>query len=303
MARRTVQQIIAEIQRMPGLGRIGPGEILDKVNQVHKDVTNYPWPFNLTDTNVNVPASYTAGTISILDGTAAVTGAATTWDPTWTGYRMQFGSSGIDYLVSAVTGVGTLTLAQNVNLGADVVNSSYVLYKDTFEYPTDYLPGSDISLMHPTVRYRIAKIPRYRFEQYMNAGMRSFFTSIQQFYCDEGENPTTGAYRFRLGPPSSSVVTYRLTYHRTATDLTTASQKTMLPDGFDEIVTLGAASKLYDIYKMPGESAAAKALADGKLRLLRRQYTTATIDDVPEASFELPDSSISQWGLSIERMP
>ncbi len=303
MSRRTVQQIIAEIQRMPGLGRIGPGEILDKVNQAHKDVTNYPWPFNLTDTNVDVPASYTAGTISIVDGTAAVTGAGTTWVPGWTGYRLQFGAYNLDYPVSAVTGVGTLTLAMNVNLGANLVNSTYTLYKDTYEYPSDYVIGSDVIMEHPTVRYRISKIPRYRFEQYMNAGMRSFFTNIQQFYCDEGENPTTGAFRFRFGPPSSSVISYRMTYHRMGTDLTSATQKTMLPEGFDEVISLIAASKLYDINKMPGESTAVKALADGKLRLLKRQYATATIDDVPEASFELPDSSISQWGLSIERMP
>jgi hypothetical protein len=303
MSRRTVQQMIAEVQRMPGLARVGVGEIMDKLNTVHKDITNYPWPFNYGDTNVNVPAPYTTGTISITDGTAAVTGAGTTWDPLWLNRRIQFGSSNLDYIVSGITGAGTLTLAQVVNLGANAVNVTYTLYQDTFQYPDDYLVGSDVSLMHPTVRYRINKIPRYRFEQYMNAGMRSFFTSIQQFYCDEGQNATTGRYQFRLGPPPGGVVTYRLTYHKVAVDLTLPTQQTMLPDSFDEIITLGAASKLYDIYKMPGESLGAKMLADGKLRLLKRQYATATIDDVPDAAMELPDSSISQWGLSIERMP
>jgi hypothetical protein len=303
MARRTVQQIIAEIQRMPGLSRIGPGEIMDKVNTAHKDLVNQPWPFNYAETNVLVPAPYSIGTVSITDQTAAVTGAGTIWDPTWTGRRLQVGGSNMDYVVSAVTGVGTLTLAQPINLGANVVNATYVLYQDTFTYPVDYLVGSDVAMLHPTIRFRISKIPRYRFEMMMNAGMRSFFTSIQQFYCDHGEDATTGLYRFRLGPPPGGVAEYRLCYHRIASDFTTGALTTMLPEGFDEVVTLVAASKLYDLYKMPGESTAAKMLADGKIRLLKRQYATQTIDDIPDAAFEIPDSSISQWGMSIERMP
>ena len=78
---------------------------------------------------------------------------------------------------------------------------------------------------------------------------------------------------------------------------------TVFPEGYDEIITLTAASKLYDLHKMPGESEAAKALAAGKIRLLKRQVATQTIDDVPDAMTEVPDSSISQWGLMISRMP
>lgn len=304
MARRTLRQIVAEIQRMPGLERIGPGEIMDKVNTAHKDLLNQPWPFNYAETNVLIPAPYTTGTVSIVDGTNTVTGAGgATWNVAWTGRRIQFGTpNNVDYIVSAVTGVNTLTLAQNINVGADIANSTYTLYQDTFTYPADYLFGSDVAMLNPVIRNRVVKVPRYKFELVMNSGMRSMFTNVPLVYCDHGQT-AAGLFQFRIGPPCAGVAEYRLPYHSIASDFNALANIAMLPEGFDEVITLVAASKLYDLYKMPGESQAAKALADGKIRLLKRLTSVQTIDDVPDALFEIPDSSISQWGMSIARMP
>lgn len=179
--------------------------------------------------------------------------------------------------------------------------SSYSLYEDTYLYPANYIAGSDVALLQPIIRTRIPKIPRYKFEMVMNAGLRSFFTNITMFYCDQGEDPASGLYRFRLCPPPSGPAELRLCYHQMAADLT-PTLVTQLPEGYDEIVTLVAASKLYDLYKMPGESMGAKLIAEGKIRLLKRQVATQMVDDVPDPNFELPDSSISQWGMSIARM-
>lgn len=301
MARRTFKQIVAEIQRMPGLGGISVGEIMDKVNTAHKDLGNQPWPWNYAETNVLVPTVYSAGTISITDGTAAVTGAGTAWDPTWTGRRIMFGSSNVDYIVQAITGAGTLTLAQPVNLGTNLVTVPYTMWQDTYTYPSDYLFGSDVALSHPTLRIRIKKITRYKFENIMNAWARGMASNLQMFYCDHDRNPDSGLYRFRLGPPPSSVAEYRLCYHRIAPDVALALV-TDFPEGFDEVVTLTAASKLYDVHEKPTESIAVKAIAEAKIRLLKRQVSTQTIDDEPEPGVEVPDSSISQWGMMIQRM-
>ena len=130
-------------------------------------------------------------------------------------------------------------------------------------------------------------------------------TNIQMFYCDHGEDLTSGLtnsrrYRFRLGPPPAGNAELRLCYHQQAPDMV-LSQVTTLPDGFDEIIALTAASRLYDYQSMPGESSATKAIASGKIRLLKRQIATQTIDDVPAPMLEVPDSSISQFGMMISR--
>jgi hypothetical protein len=133
------------------------------------------------------------------------------------------------------------------------------------------------------------------------------FSTLPRFYCDAGLDMSVGAsgqFRMRIGPPISGVAEYRLCYHSYPPDVAASSAIfAYLPPGADEILTLVTAAKLYDEFKMPNESSSVKAIAEGKIRLLKRQANTQTIDDVPGISDELPDSSISQWGLSIQRMP
>ena len=305
MARLTYQQVVAEVKRMPGLEKVSLGEVMDKVQMVAKDLGNQPWPWNYAETNVIVPPAYTTGTINVTDGTNVVAGVGTAWNVNWYGYRIRFANSNLDYIVQTISNPTQILLAQNVNLGANIVGGTYTLYEDTYVYPTDYILGSDVALLQPVIRTRIPKIPRYKFEMIMNSGLRSFSTNIQMFYCDQGEDLTSGLansrlYRFRLGPPPSGPAELRLCYHQMAPDVV-MTDMTTLPQGYDEIVALTAASKLYDLYTMPGQSESCKALAAGKIRLLKRQVATQTIDDVPDAIYEVPDSSISQWGMMISR--
>ena len=314
MARTTYRQIVAEIQRFPGLDTITVGQIMDTVSTVAKDLGNQPWPWNYAETNVLVPAAYSTGTVSVNNGSATVTGNLTVWDTTWYGRRIRFGNSNLDYIVSSITNPTTLVLTQPVNLSASLVNSTYTMYQDVYPYPADYIIGSDVALLQPTIRARIPKIPRYKFEMAMNAGLRSFSTNIQMFYCDHGEDLvgfpalsiSPGRLRFRLGPPPTGPCELRLCYHQMTPDVTLSTVAgytyASVPDGYDEVISLMSAARLYDFNKAPGQAEAIKAVAAGKLKLLRKQVSTQTIDDVPNATYEMPDSSISQWGLMISRM-
>jgi hypothetical protein len=306
MARQTFRQIVAAIQRYPSLDTVSLGQIIDAVASVSADLGNQPWPWNYAESNVIVPAAYTTGTVSVANGSPVVNGTLTVWDPLWYGQRIRFGNSNLDYTVDTIVNPTQLLLAQPVNLSASLVDSTYIMYQDTYMYPDDYIVGSDVAMLQPTIRARIPKIPRYKFEMAMNAGLRSFSTNIQMFYCDHGEDQSgvvgqQGRLRFRLGPPPSGPAELRLCYHQMAPSFS-AGGMVSLPDGFDEIIELMSASKLYDLQKMPGLSEPVKLIALGKLKLLRRAVMTQTIDDVPNATMEMPDSSISQWGLMISRM-
>src|SRR5271169_751675 len=308
----TYQQIIASVKRMPGLEKVALGEVIDAVRMAAVDIGNMPWPWNYAESNVIVPSPFSTNldnsTISITDQTAAVTGNGSNWTSIVgaLGWRIRFSNSNLDYIVASVNSATSITLAQNINLGTNQVAISYVLYQDTYNYPADYIMGSDVGLYQPIIRTRIQKIPRSRFEAVMNAGLRSFSTNIQMYYCDQSNGPT-GLFRFRLGPPPSGPAELRLCYHSIADTFTIGvgsglAIQTDLPDGFDDIITLVAASKLYDTLMMPGSSAPVKALAEGKIKLLKRAIAVQTIDDMSNPNIEVPDSSISQWGLTIARM-
>ena len=307
--RSTWTQIVTAVQRMPDLDKIPLGEIYDAVRLAAVDIGNMAWPWNYAETNILVPAPYTTGTVSTVDGTATVTGLGTHWSAYFnvSGWRMKFGTNNLDYTVASFNSDTSIMLAQPINLGSNLSGSGYTLYQDTYFYPADYILGSDVGLYQPQVRTRIPKIPRSKFEAAMNAGLRSFSTNITMFYCDQGTatDPATATryFCFRLGPPTSGAAELRLCYHSIANCFTTNLTGTSdLPDGFDDVIILVAASKLYDANMKPGSSGPVKALAEGKLKLLRRQILTQTIDDLPDAQIEVPDSSISQWGMTISRM-
>lgn len=312
--RITFQQIVAAVQRMPGLESISLGEIMDGVKTAAIDIGNQPWPWNYAETNILVPAPISTGTVSITDGQVIVTGSGTNWASIVgayqsIGWRIRFGTNNLDYMVNTVISPTSLTLVQNINLGSSLSDTSYTLYKDSFTYPADYILGSDVGLYQPTIRTRIPKIPRSKFEEAMNSGLRSFSTNISMFYCNQGSVAVdvngTKNFQMRIAPPPSQAAELRLCYHRIADTFT--SQGTLvyqsdLPDGYDEIIQLVAASRLYDTMRQPGLSAQVKSLAEGKLKLLKRAISTETIDDVPDPNVQISDSSISQWGMTIARM-
>ena len=103
MARQTYSQVIADVQRKPGLETVSLGQIVDAIQVTAKDLGNEPWPWNYAETNILVPAPYTTGTINVTNGSATVNGVLTVWDTTWYGRRIRFSNSNLDYIVQTIT--------------------------------------------------------------------------------------------------------------------------------------------------------------------------------------------------------
>lgn len=298
MAQLTLQAMILQVQRRTAGMGITAGEIHRELDHANKDIQqSMNWPWNYSETNVLVPANYTTGTISITDQTATVTGTGTSWDPAWIGYRLRFGSNNIDYIVQSVDSATQITLAQPINTGANWTNVGYTLYKDTFQMPSDFMPGKDLIIGNATLRMRIKHIPRYQFEEQMLV-LRPLFTNVTMYYTDHEYNATAKKYQIRFCPPISSVGEYRLVYHKNPPDLTALTQTSSIPDGFDECIELTAIARLKTAYGSK-DAAAANALAGAKLRMLQKQIKTAIKDNQPKDNLGISDSSFSQGGLMI----
>ncbi len=295
--RRTLQGMVASVMRaFPGMS-IPPGEIKQVLETANKDIhASHSWPWTYKDWNLAIPPPQTTGTITIYDGTYVVQGLGTTFPTLQPGYRLRFGDASIDYQVQAIFNATSLALTQPINRGADYVDVPYTLYKDTFEFPVDFEIGQDVILTNPLMRSRLKHIPRYTFEKQMMV-LRPLQSNFPLYYTDNSFNPTSGCHSIRICPPLSTRAEYRLTYRAKPPDLDLPTSVTALPEGFDEVLELMAEARLKMIYQHPGAEAAA-VLATGKLRSLKRIVGNATVEIQPTAS-GVPDSSYSQWGLSI----
>lgn len=298
MAQRTLQAMILQVQRSTSGMHVPAGEIHMELDKANKDIQlGFDWPWNYTETNILIPPNYTDGTISILNGTAVITGTGTLWDPTWVGYRIRFGNNNLDYIIASIDSPTQITLAQPISTGQDWVNANYTLYKDTWQMPADFMPGKALMIGNTTLRMRIKHIPRYQFEEQMLV-LRPLFTNMTMYYTDHEFNMTTKQYQIRFCPPISTTGEYRMTYHKIPPDLVTLSQVTSIPQGYDECVEMMAESKLKIRYGQK-EAQGAAVLATGKLRLLQKQIKTAIIDNQPKDNLGISDSSFSQGGLMI----
>ncbi len=298
MSRRTVQAMIASVQRALSANNVPLGDIHKAINTAYKDTSSaWDWPWLYAEWNVLIPPPYTTGTISIANGTASVVGVATVWDPTWVGRRIRFGGNNVDYIILNIINPTMLTLAQPVNLGANLVGSAYRMWQQEYLMPLDFDPGNDIFLGQPTLRYRIKHIPRYSFEQ-QGIVLKQLFTSIQMFYTDSGCDEATGAYKIQFMPPVSQVGEYRLVYRKRPDDLSIPTQVTAIPEGYDEVLELIAESRLRIEYNLPAPEGPMMR-AQAKLKMLRRMISAAMIDNQPLVHGAMSDSSISQWGLMI----
>ena len=279
--RRTLRTLVAAVQRsIPGVG-VPIGEIRETIDTVHRQIhLSHSWPWSYKDFNVAVPPPLADGTISIPDQTSVVTGVGTAFPTGMFGYRIRFGNSNLDYIVSTIASPTSLTLAQPINTGIDWLASGYTLYKDTFEMPADFSPGHDLILVQPQIRCRIKHLARYAFEKEMLV-LRPSFTSLPLFYTDNEYDYTQKRHTIRLCPPISAVMELRMTYRAKPPELVSLDQETPLPEGLDEVLILMVLAKLKAAYRVPGAEADA-TLAAGQLRMLKRVIGTATVEIEPQ---------------------
>lgn len=274
MARRTVQQILGAVQRKTGAS---VSEIYEALTRVHRQIyAKFPWPWTLREGLLQLNASYSVGTVSILDGTSSLVGLGTTWDTSWLYKRVSFGSN-TDYKVASFGTATTATLAQTINTGSDWSDAGYTIYQDTYALPTDCEPGGIICITNPMMRYRMRKIPPAKLEERSSSrGMT--FNNIQSDWCDQGFDETTGAYLIRVDPPPSGTYEYKILYRCRVPDLSDMTTRSEIPETFDYALELLAEAELK---RVKGDPTWIVAKQEGYqvIQSMRRTITTS-LDDV-----------------------
>lgn len=290
MALRTVEEMIAAIARRTG-GRVPRMEIFDALQNSNNEVHNkHPWPWTKADFIIRVQGTYTTGTVSIVNGTTAVTGTGTNWDPTWLYKRIYFGTNNVDYIVASVNSPTSLTLAQPINLKSDQTDVGYTIFQDTYALPADCDFGSILLVVNPIFRYKMKYIPTYTFE-WQSVYSRVFFNQFQSCFSDAGFDQTNNVGLIRLGPAPGSVAEYRMIYRLRPPDLTTLAQNTMLPPAYDRLLESLAEYKVrfHQPTPMPGWMEC-RATANEIMKDMRRNITSTMYDTF--ANFAMFDTRV-----------
>lgn len=87
-------------------------------------------------------AAYSSGTVAIDNGGTLVSGTNATWSSAFTGRYMKIGDEPVPFkLITYVSGVSGPSFALDGGakwLNTAVTSSTYTIYKDTYDFPSDY---------------------------------------------------------------------------------------------------------------------------------------------------------------------
>ncbi len=122
---------ISNVQAQPTLINQALQIALDRVSEY------FDYPYYIQDKGViNTTATYSTGTVSVANGSTAVTGVLTVWTSSMVGRKIRFANNNAYYRIATVGGVGSLTLEQPFQ-DTSIVAGTYIIYKDEFRLASD----------------------------------------------------------------------------------------------------------------------------------------------------------------------
>lgn len=179
----------------------------------YRDVARfYPWSYLTKHERLTFTAPYSTGTVSY-DHTGSVSGerivslAGGTF-PTWAGRAtIVFGS--IEYDVQKRIDGTTLQLTENSNPGDDVGGSAFVIYRDKYLLPQDFLRGDRV-FKHDNRQGLVYTAPADYFVQ----RSREKSTGTPKYYTFMGDEDDTGRMMARVWPLPTAALTVDYAYLR-----------------------------------------------------------------------------------------
>lgn len=299
MARRTLEAMVATVQRRLNGYTVGLGEIVEALSVANKEVhRKWDWPWVYAETLIDVPANYSVGSVTFVANTAAIVGNGTNWDTTWTDKRLLTGSNSMSYRVLSFTSATTAILRDVPNISQ--VAAGYIIYQDTYVLPQDFEPGQDMLMANIQLRDSIPHIPRISLEE-QGIVLAQFFSNVPTGFADYGYDDVRQRHLLKIVPPPGQVNQYRLTYRRAPIDLTLPTQSSEVPESFDDVLEWMAVASLGVTYGLP-VAQGADAKATRALKDLRRRIGTTSIDNTAAnhgSGWGGPNGSMSQGGLSV----
>ncbi len=111
------------------------------INDIQETVYQYNMPFMKKEGVITLKSKYTASTITVVNGSATITGAATVWTCDMVGQLIII--SGVAYRIAGFTSTLILTL-DSPYIGTGAAGLSYAIYYDTYTLPIDFKTLEDI---------------------------------------------------------------------------------------------------------------------------------------------------------------
>ena len=180
-----------------------------RVNDIYcRDIpSKFEWDWLHKVGAVSLVAKYSTGSVTVVNGSASVVGAGTTWTTSMTGMKFTVPSTNELYTFAYTTATsGSITPSY---VGADGSGLSYILFQDTYTLAFDFSkPTTEPGFYYDYSQGRTRLT--WRDDNYWR---RHYTTQSSQFPTDWRQSPTkttAGLYQVEMMPPvdTARIVSY-----------------------------------------------------------------------------------------------
>lgn len=282
MSRRTPRQMVAKIARVIGDGVVPPLDILDALNDAHRQVNGfYFWPWSIGEVNYTFGAEITGTATASAQTVTIVTPDPFTGDP-GPSWRVFIGER--DYVVRSYFGQALTVESGTGRIETVSTATPFVLRRCGFLLPADYQPRTEVVVWDTSLRKPIPHVSRLHFERLwmeargtIGASTRAY-ADAEPYYDDAAK---LWYYQIQFVPPPEEGTQFRVVYTKTPAMLSLLGDAPPYwPDGFDEAIELIATRRLGE---QLGYEKAVRAgrRAEGLLHQLRRQIADSNVVHAP----------------------
>jgi len=204
------------------------------------------WEFLHKETNLNVEAPYSTGTVSVTAGTTAVTGAGLVWNTGWRYKTIKFADRQMPYLIASFGSPTTLILTTALSGTANISSGDYQIYQRRYALPSDCEPGRDLFIRGPRATGPdgdgiIPKRGKLSFDKLADP---HFTAGRTVYYSDDEYDQTNNVPTIALHPWPTLAGEYFLSYYTKLTVPTADGARIMIPEAFEMAVVKLAAAEI-----------------------------------------------------------
>jgi hypothetical protein len=284
VASRTLQMFISDLIREVR-GQATPLEAQQAIRDalsVIDSKTN--WEFLIARALINTEAPYLTGAVSCTAGGTALTGSGTTWSAGWKYKSIQLKSRRLPYDVSfSGATTGTLSSALSGIAGTnDIVADTYKVFQARYALPADCDPGKDLRLSAPQGggQSGSGQIPKIEASRLQLKWDPLFVFSFPWYYTDDVYDEVNRVATIRFLPYPSQSGEFQLLYYKKLTIPTALGSNISLPDAFERLPILMAASQIMQNKQQTGWLEK-KQMADNMLLDLYRRHAVSPAYEAP----------------------
>lgn len=263
------------------------------LNQANQDIHQERWWWDERRAVIVTKAPYTTGTVSVTQGSTTVTGSSTAWttndafgyQQATVGDKITLGSSPDVYVISAVGGAGTLTLASRYT-GDTLSGAGYAIFQDEYALETDFDDVIDAKTFSQDLGIALIGAQEFnrRFARNSVRGPIEVATLIE--LGPSGSASLRRRVVFGKAPDRAYTIPYR--YHTkhlavsstgtTAVNMSATTDQPIIPIRFRQALVHKARADWYSTRKQDPESAA-QAEAKYTTLILRARASKSPTDD------------------------